>query len=191
MAPIVLGLGAKPKAIYTQTVTVGSQSDSITRANTYWGTTDPLYWISNQNYNSALRFTGLLIPQGAKVLTATLSVFRRTTMGGMTANDYVEVGVEQIANPAALSSLANHQSRETNIGDTIQWALGSGAAGSESVSPNLAAIVQEVVDLPGWSGNIMFFNNPNDNPDNDGQSVHSYYSGTAPTYPKLFVEYEA
>lgn len=189
MPLILLGGFGSPPLSGNETVEVDSVYDAITKAGGYWGTADPLYWLEDATYSHALRFHGLDMPEGATVTTATLTVTRRTNALGATSNDKVSVGVEQVADPARLSSLSDHGTRSSNIGSTIDWEIGAGAANTDSTSPELKTIVQTVVDKLGFSGSIMFFVTPSSSVDNPGIQTHSYYTGSSGSYPTLHVEW--
>lgn len=169
--------------------------DSITNLPSipYWSEFDPLYMISGTpNATTALRFTDITIPQGATILDARLTVWSNLNQSN-NATAWATVGAEQVDNATQLSSAANHESRKGNLGTTLQWGphAGLGAANLPFQSPNLAAVVQQVVGRPGWaSGNaIQFFVAANPLTTVDYQ-FRSYWEGLADYYPRLVVDYE-
>lgn len=189
MPLILMGGFGTPPINSSGTAEVDHVNDSVTLAGGYWGTADPLYWLEDPAYSTAIRFHGLLIPEGATVTLAELRVARAGGTWAATSNDKVLVGVEQTANPSRLSSSSDHGTRKSNIGSTIDWAIGTGDANSISTSPNLASIVQPVVNLSGFSGSIMFFTHTGPSVDHTTIQVHSYYTGSSGTYPTLYLEW--
>lgn len=200
-------VGAVTVQGYSATVTAGSITydsldvrvaavrDSISNvpAVSYWGEYDPLYFIGNSSgMTTALRFTGLGIPQGATIINAYLTVYVADGFDqGVDSTAWVTVGAEQVDNASQLTSASNHESRKTNLGTTVQWGPHGGLAQRAAfVSPNLATVVQEIVDRSGWSsGNAMqFFMTPNPSTTSDFQFM-SYWSGNAAYYPRLEISW--
>lgn len=169
--------------------------DSITNLPSipYWGQFDPLYMISGTpNATTALRFTNITIPQGATILDARLTVWTNLNQSNV-STAWMTVGAEQVDNASQLSSAANHESRKGNLGTTLQWGPHAGLAGSNLPfqSPNLAAIVQQIVNRGGWaSGNaIQFFTAANPATTIDYQ-YRSFWEGLADFYPRLVINFE-
>lgn len=191
MAPVVLGLGrASSPQEYDATVRINHRNDGVTRVGDYWAVwEDNLYWIGSSDMNTAIRFTGLSIPQGATILDAKISLWRASNMPSTTANDYARIGVEQVSNPTRLNSLAAHEARESNVGSVINSLIGSGSTDTESTSPNLASIIQPIVDITELTESLMFFCTPNPSSDNSLE-VRSYETGSALTWPQLYIKWE-
>ena len=193
MSPVLLGIGASgggsPQE-YDVTVRINHRNDGVTRVGSYWGVWgDNLYWIGDSDMNTALRFTGLAIPQGATILDARLSLWRASTMPGATGNDYANIGVEQVGNPARLNNLAAHEAREDNIGSVVAAPLGAGSIDTQSTSPDLSAIIQPIINSTVLTESIMFFCTPNPSSDNSLEA-RSYETGTSLTWPQLYIKWE-
>lgn len=179
-----------------QRIRTAATRDSITNLPgiPYWEEFGPLYFISNgTGQTTALRFTGLNIPQGATIVDARITLYAAANQS-VAATAWVTIGTEQVDNASQLTSAANHESRKGSVGATPQW--GPAAANIQAVngpfrSPNLAAIVQEIVDRGGWSsGNaIQFFAAPNPSTVVDYQ-FRAYYEGVAAAYPVFEVVWE-
>jgi len=106
---------------------------------------------------TALRFAGLNIPQGAKIKRASISFTAKGNSAGPTKFDIVAQKVIDAPllsnNPADISSrLATRTSVDAH------WYPDDWQDGNAYVTPDLSAVVQEVVDQSGWcGGNNMVF----------------------------------
>lgn len=195
--PMILGLAAASAEPVMVSARVASGTDASTAA--IWadwrGTDEPLYWRdgTGKNNNTNLRFAGLQIPRGATITEAYITVYAEGPRTGSNSDDYVTIGAEQADNSASITDLPNHVSRMTNLGTTVQWPTPNMVANQAIVSPNLAALVQQVVNRGGWpngtGGAIQFFaqNNAaaNANWNNANVAMQSYLSNTGATYIPL------
>lgn len=174
---------------------VAAIRDSISSvpASSYWGEVDPLYLIGNSaGMTTALRFTALDIPKGSTIVSAQLTVYANLAQSSQ-SNAWADVGAEQADNASQLSNYANHESRKTNVGDTVQWGPHAGISQHAAfTTPDLSDIVQTIIDRSGWaSGNaLQFFVTPNPDTTIDYQ-FWSYYeqSGTPSRLPRLEIEW--
>lgn len=151
-------------------ITTGTDSGSLWDPLSYCGSCDSqeFYWgdKSNRSALQVLRFTGVQIPRGAKIVSAYISVWSSNLWGGSNTNSYSTFGCEQVDNASAISSYSNGNSRRSNVGTTVKWYLvNSGSTGTLQKSPNLKDLVQEIVNRAGWpdgtGGAIMFFGQTN------------------------------
>lgn len=164
---------------------------------------DPLYWIANMDPPSKVnfRFENIDIPNGAQIVSATLTGYSRSNWG-QEADTYTTLGVEQVDNASRIVNNTDEsiphsefQTRSSNLGtddDTMLWQSGTVAASGEAVpSQNIKELVQKIVDRPGWvSGNaIQFFSTSNVTDTNDYQ-LWSYWNGDPAYYPRLEISYE-
>ncbi|MBP7126337.1 hypothetical protein KBD49_08230 [Myxococcota bacterium] len=130
-------------------------------------------------YHSAIRFPGLAIPRGARILSATLS-FLPTNEVDSSNILWLAIHAEQSADSRPLSLSDYEQGRPDQRLRTVaaidQWVIRCNASCTEVTEydcpqrkrdcwdrtvrfqcpKDLKALVQEVVDLPGWqSGNAL------------------------------------
>ena len=113
---------------------------------------------------AGLRFTGITVPQGSTISEAfiDLTVERRQTTATNTTIVGQDVGdAAAIAAPASLG-FGNINSDITSRGATsasVNWnGVPASSAGQVITSPDIATIVQEIVDRADWaSGQDMFF----------------------------------
>lgn len=165
----------------TLVLEVASPHDSLSFTSDWWGESDPYYWISTAaNPHSLLRFEGVEVPRGATMLGATLTVWSYNVAVDDPA-DHVTVWMEQVDDAAPVASPAEAWGRKDSRGLDAVWPTTNGGRGRPQPSPDLSAMLQQIVDRPGWSsGNaVLFFAAGTSTPAHDGRQAHSYYTGTA------------
>lgn len=98
-----------------------------------------------------LRFPNLKIPQGASVTDAFV---RFNAIGGNAEATDLQVYAEQSATPAPFSAADNDLTGRT-YGSPVAWAMvptwASGSDTAAQQTPNLAALLQPLVDRPDWT----------------------------------------
>ncbi len=138
-----------------------------------------------------LRFAGVPIPPGASITEAHVV---------LTGYDYgLSSGVNtifrglKVPNPATFSS-TNRPSQSAKTTTSVPWALTSWTSGTAYNSPDLTAVIQELVDQPGWAqGNALALAwEDNGTSAWNGRIVYSrdFWSGTQ-NAPRLSVTYAA
>ena len=106
---------------------------------------------------AGIRFTNVDVPPGARIITAHVQFTARA--GGDVDPSVLEVGLEASPTPSPLSSeVFNLSSRARTA--LVSWSPPSwaqlNAATEDQRTPNLAALVQSVIDGPGWqAGNPL------------------------------------
>jgi chitodextrinase len=134
-----------------------------------------------------LRFAGVDVPQGATVLSATVQFTADEVSTGAAALTFRGEG----ANDAApFTSASEDVSGRPTTGASVPWSppdwTSKGAAGAAQRSPDLAAIVQEIVERPDWvPGNALaiFVSGT-------GRRTAEAYEGGAALAPRLSVIYQ-
>ncbi|GAA4059046.1 hypothetical protein [Streptomyces shaanxiensis] len=102
-----------------------------------------------------LRFTGVTVPQGATVTAAWLGFTARSTGSGTSGP---VVRGQDADSPATFASRDRDISARPLTDARVSWVPGPWTAGKTYRTPDLAAVVQEIVDRPGWvPGNPMVF----------------------------------
>jgi hypothetical protein len=101
-----------------------------------------------------IRFNGINVPQGAPITAAYLQF---TTDDNDTDSEATDLTIKGEATDNAVtftSSATNMSSRPRTVA-SVAWApppwLTTGVAGPDQRSPDLSAIIQEIVDRPGWT----------------------------------------
>lgn len=170
MSPVILGLGASssppPPDPVNISASVGSSDDGAYMAAwAAWRETADAIVIRDRegrDQNSNLRFTGLQIPRNATIQDARITLYAAGNWtGGGNADDYLVVGAEQVDNASAITSYSAHNTRRTNVGTTVNWSIVTRTNNQALVSPDLSAVVQQIVNRGGWpdgtGGAIQFF----------------------------------
>jgi len=102
-----------------------------------------------------LRFNNLAIPQGATIESASLIFQIDEATSGATN---VTISAEDTNNASAFSTSTNNLSNRTKTSATTSWNNISAwtAVGTTETTPDISAVIQEVVNRPDWSsGNSM------------------------------------
>ena len=100
-----------------------------------------------------MRFINVGIPQGSTILNAYVQF---TAQGGGTAPITIEVPIngEAVDNAATFINVANNITDRPLTAATVNWIPPTwptgGAAGEDQRTPNIASILQEIVNRPGW-----------------------------------------
>ena len=152
---------------------------------------------------SGMRFQNVTIPPGATITSAYLT-FTASASDSLDNVNSVIIG-EDTDNASAFSDLANYQSRRGTIvgganndnitSASVTWnAIGHWTAETTYNSPDISAIIQEIVNRSGWvSGNalVLFWD---DYAGNSTQTTNTHrqaysYDGSSSKAPKLHIEY--
>ena len=129
----------------TLTITKGADDASESRAGAV--RVNELAQRVGRGYLQGWRFTGVGIPAGAVIAAAKLELYGVAHAGGDVALHYVgEAAADAAAFTATPRSLSSRARTTAVVVDTpAAW-----TAGAYNAAPDLAAIVQEIVDLPDW-----------------------------------------
>ena len=109
---------------------------------------------------------GIAIPKGATITNAWVQFAVDETKEGTKPVNLVIDG-EQSPNAAAFSSTAGNLTSRTRTAAKVQWSVpnwtATGARGPDQRTPNIAPIIQELVNQNGWAGGaivLMFRDDP-------------------------------
>jgi hypothetical protein len=134
----------------------------------------------------ALRFTGVTIPRGATITAAWLQF---QVDEASTATTQLTVFGEAADNAAAFTTATSSLSSRERTGATVAWTPASwptaGARTLEQRTPDLSAVLQEIVDRGGWGsgGALALFVT------GTGERTAESRDGGAARAPVLHVEY--
>lgn len=105
-------------------------------------------------YDLGLRFNGITIPAGSTVTSVVIELYHRFTLGQISSGVWYAWAHDN----APQFSSTNLPRSVTKTSASASWTpSGQGTAGWKS-SPNLASLVQEIINRPGWSsGNSIAF----------------------------------
>jgi len=105
-----------------------------------------------------LRFVGVAIPKGATITNAWVQFAVDETKEGTQPVNLIIDG-ELSPSPAAFSSTAGSVSSRTRTTAKVQWSVPNwtkvGDRGPDQRTPNIASIIQELVNQNGWAGAAM------------------------------------
>jgi len=110
-----------------------------------------------QNQTVGMRFVGINVPQGAAVSSAYVQF---QSDGATTAATSLTIQGQAADNPATFATTSGDLSGRARTTAAVSWSPPawntSGQAGADQQTPNVASVIQEIVDRPGWlSGNSM------------------------------------
>jgi VCBS repeat-containing protein len=135
-----------------------------------------------------LRFNGITIPQGANITSASIQFQTDETNSETTTLTFHG---EAASNPLTFTSSTNDIINRALTNANVEWTpvpwTTVGEAGPDQQTPDISAIIQEIVNLPNWSdGNslvIIISGN--------GKRVAEAYDGVQAGAPLLHVEYNS
>lgn len=139
------------------------------------------------NQYVGMRFTNLAVPQGAYITQAYIQFTVDETDSDSTA---VSLQVEEVDDATAFGSAGYNISNRSLANESVLWEdipawSTVGQAGADQRTPDLAALVQTIVDRSGWSsGNAINFIVTG-----IGSRTAESYDGSASDAPVLVVEY--
>lgn len=101
-----------------------------------------------------MRFGNISIPQGATITNAYVEFVAKETQPDTTNINFYGQAID---NAPAFTTAAFNVSSRTKTSSAVGWnAIPVWSVGSKYQTPNLASVVQEVINRPGWiSGNVM------------------------------------
>ncbi|HMB74407.1 MAG TPA: metallophosphoesterase, partial [Gammaproteobacteria bacterium] len=131
-----------------------------------------------------IRFATVDIPQGATILSAELQFQVDEASSEPT---FVAIRGEAIDDSPGFSATNGNLSARSQTMQQVEWAppswLTPGAAGEDQRTPDLGAVIQEIVDRSGWeSGNAISFLI-----EGSGQRIAESFDGSAAAAAKLQV----
>lgn len=141
---------------------------------------------SKGNQTIGLRFNNINIPQGATIDKAYIQFTTDETNSGTTS---LTIKGEDVNNASAFTTSTNNVSNRTKTSASTSWNPSSwssvGASTTNERTPELKAIVQEIIDRSGWVANnsmAMVITGT-------GERTAESYDGTSSSAPLLHIEY--
>lgn len=98
-----------------------------------------------------LRFLNVNVPQGATITSADVT-FRSNLASGSTASAMTLWG-QLAANAATFTTATNNVTSRTRTSASSSWEIPQWADATDYATPNLASVVQEIVNQAGWVAN--------------------------------------
>lgn len=152
LAALVFAVAASGhcKAATTVTYSVTAPADDALQfGSAMYATSYPYVILGHPSSYNGLRFAGVNIPQGATIQSAYLEFTSSHTLSTSPCQATIQ-GIAQ-DNPPAFSSSSNDISSRPRTASSVPWTLPNTTTGTAFQSPDLTAIVQELVDRPGYA----------------------------------------
>ncbi|MCW2275178.1 hypothetical protein M2321_002763 [Rhodoblastus acidophilus] len=148
--------------------------------------TDDVETTGGTGQTVGIRFTGVNIPVGATITNAYIQFQAKESRTGATS---VTIRGDASANAAAFAASTNNVSSRTKTSASVGWTIASwgaiGAAGVDQRTPDLTAIIQQIVSTSGWAA----FNSMAFVVTGSGTRTAWAYDGNAAAAPLLHIEY--
>ena len=106
---------------------------------------------SNRRMWWGLRFQNVSVPQGATITSATVEFRASSNSTGATAS--MTLWGQLATNPSTFTSSDYDISTRSRTSASAAWSVPQWSNNNNYDTPSLTAIVQEIVDQPGWSAN--------------------------------------
>ena len=132
-----------------------------------------------------MRFSGVNVPQGATIQNAYIQF--QADEASLVATSLTVQG-EDVDNAVTFSIADNNISSRATTTSAVSWSPAAwntvGEAGPDQQTPNIASVIQEIVNRPGWSsGNALAIMITG-----TGQRVAEAFDGNAAAAPLLHIE---
>ncbi|MBL3600811.1 MAG: cadherin-like domain-containing protein [gamma proteobacterium endosymbiont of Lamellibrachia anaximandri] len=175
-------------ALKTSTSRISSSMDDVEEevSGAIYSNSSDLELINDdQDQVIGLRFV-VDVPQGAVIDKASV---RFTVDEVSTGTGDLEISAEHVTDAESFANSSYNVSSRTTFTETVSWKPGNwnvvGESGDEQETPNLAALIQKVVDQPQWqSGQHVVLVVKG-----SGRRTASSYDGDAASAPLLNVDY--
>ena len=137
------------------------------------------------NQTVGIRFPGLAVPAGVIITAASITF---TVDEAFSEATNLTLRAELSTNAAAFGSTSGNISNRALTSASVSWSPSAwSTAGQQQVSPDLSALIQEVINQPGWSaGNAVVVVVTG-----TGRRTAESYDGSAAAAPVLNVDFTA
>ena len=182
----VLGQGVESTALEVQVAVSSDDAEESSSGSVYLNSTDLELVYDGSNQTVGIRFNNISIPKNALIYGAYAQFQVDETNSQATS---LTIWGEAQDNPGTFLSSSQNISSRLRTTASAGWSPGAwmmvGQAGVDQRTPNISAIIQELINRPGWTdGNslVIIINGT-------GQRTASAYDGTLAGAPKLYVEW--
>ncbi len=188
---ISFSVGSALPSIFTARVGTGNDDAEENVARGSIGlTSSDLEFMSDKGslQLAGMRWQGVSVPQGASILRAYIELTTDET--GSAATD-LQLRGEAVGDAAAFTNTTFDISSRTSTTSVVAWTnvVPWLAVGQTHQTPNIASLVQEIVDRPDWAtGNAMVIIAAPVGSNNGPRTAESY-NGVPASAPLLYIEY--
>lgn len=153
-------VASAPTTVNTQIA--ASADDCYVRESSTFTNTSTSNWVGHfsstaYNYRAMMRFQ-LNVPQGVTIDSATMEQYANGELSSGTWPLETEIAAEDADNATQISDYTDFTTRESSLTTSkVNWDVAQGwSSGAWKQSPDIASVIQEVVNRPGWvSGNYV------------------------------------
>ncbi len=176
--------------VFEQTVAFRVMDGADDAHGSRWGMTQKLndQALAIGQYTAGMRFTGVEIPQGAEIIAAKLRICAHWS--GLNGEVWARLRAEAADNPGEFTN--SHRANGltmTTASQAWNWDSTPWVNDTWYESPDIAAVIQEVVDRPGWSpGNALVIAYVAEDYDGNNRKFWSY-EGDPEKTPELVIVY--
>lgn len=138
--------------------------------------------------NAGIRFRSVPIPKGSTIVSAYIKLKANANLSGNNCN--ARIKAEDNSNPAQFSDYTDFAGR-TLTTNYVDWSsIGAFTTGTEYTSPNIATVIQEIVDRDDWTKNknLVLFINDNSS-DTDARRAAYGFEDSTTDCAKLEITY--
>jgi hypothetical protein len=147
-------------------------------------------YISKVYEGGGMRFRNIPIPKGAIINSAHLKLTAIWDSSGLVSRTKIQG--EAVDNASPFSDLSDYNGRARTIA-TVRWDnIPAWTAGAEYTSPDISAVIQEIVNRDGWtSGNaiVLFWEDDGSDTGSETRRAALSYDGSPANAPKLEITY--
>ncbi len=161
----------------------------------YWDLGYTKQWAGSESgsyygYGGGMRFTNIIIEQGATIAEAHLIMTCRDATSDTVCN--TRISAEDVDDPATFADNSGaFDSRYANRTTAkVDWdSIGAWTTDTEYTSPELKTVIQEIVDRGGWASgyDIVIFWEDFDNRSSHGYRTAYAYDSSSAKAPKLVI----
>jgi len=175
---------------------ISGDDDTLEYTGPYTGQMYPDWtyiWLGYDSGNAAtndegLRFQNVAIPQGATINSAHINYYAYSSASGDTS---IRFRTENVDNAEPFTTASANLTSRAFVSAYVDWALPtSWSNGSAHQSPDLASILQPIVDRAGWGGgnSVVFITQGNPDFPAGNHRIRTYNHGST-WAPVLQVDY--
>ena len=180
-----------PTDIEVSIISTNNDVEQRSNGSMYFTSSDIEFMNDGGNQTVGLRFESVNIPQGATVTAASIEFEIDETKSGTQAIE-IDITGHDNDSSAAFTTSQNDVSDRVRTTATVNWDITSPTppVSAKLSTPDIASIIQEIVNRPGWSNNnnlTLIFEHVS----GSGIRTVETYDGEAANAPKLSVTYDS